>query len=569
MAGRRNVRLVLTMFTWGVLLGAVLLLAVAADVARADPGALFVSQTGSGTVCSQPQPCDLQAALGRAADGDVLYVAAGTYTGAGAAVINVTRSISLYGGWSGAASGPVVRDPAVYRSVLDGQGQRRVVFITGTLTTAVDGFTIQRGNASSGPQSGWGGGIYSSGATPLVAHNIITGNVASTIGQGWGGGIYAELAPHGVTVRDNQVLFNMGSTCNYGGGGGMQVSSSPSSQIINNVVLSNTGTITGGGYGGGIGMWECGGSVMTGNRVEWNLAARSHSPTAGGNGGGIYCESSDGLFLANNAIRSNVAAVGPNPNGSGGGLFLGWMRAVMVSGNHIEGNIAAADTGTRSGSGGAAYLYKCGVTLQGNRLIHNTASLGPHGYGGAVHVRVAVEFTMVNNVVAANHASQWGGGMSFEAYGADSAITGTLLHNTFAGNDLGSGNGGSAIYVDVPWVTLALTNNIIYNHTYGVYASAGNVRLQSTLFFGSSGGDTTGPGIIANIDPVTGQDPLLNATYHLRAGSPAIDRGVDAGVRSDIDGQPRPVGAGYDIGADEFGVAKRVFLPRVMRAYTR
>jgi hypothetical protein len=40
--------------------------------------------------------------------------------------------------------------------------------------------------------------------------------------------------------------------------------------------------------------------------------------------------------------------------------------------------------------------------------------------------------------------------------------------------------------------------------------------------------------------------------YHLRAGSAAIDRGVDAGVTSDIDGNARPYGSAPDLGAVEY-----------------
>ena len=47
-------------------------------------------------------------------------------------------------------------------------------------------------------------------------------------------------------------------------------------------------------------------------------------------------------------------------------------------------------------------------------------------------------------------------------------------------------------------------------------------------------------------------DPLLDAQYHLGAGSPAIDQGTASGAPADdLDGDARPAGAGVDIGADE------------------
>ena len=45
-----------------------------------------------------------------------------------------------------------------------------------------------------------------------------------------------------------------------------------------------------------------------------------------------------------------------------------------------------------------------------------------------------------------------------------------------------------------------------------------------------------------------------------------IDTGVNAGVAEDIDGESRPRGISYDLGADEFW-PKLVYLPLVVRNY--
>jgi hypothetical protein len=58
------------------------------------------------------------------------------------------------------------------------------------------------------------------------------------------------------------------------------------------------------------------------------------------------------------------------------------------------------------------------------------------------------------------------------------------------------------------------------------------------------------PDDLVNVDPLL-VDPAGD-DYDIQAGSPAIDAGISVGVRTDIEGTPRPQGPGYDIGAYEF-----------------
>ncbi len=474
---------------------------------RAAPSVWFVKPDGAGTACTRANPCGLQAALTQASDGDTLYLARGVYTGTGAAVITITKSITLYGGWDGAASGPVVRDPVAYPTTLDGEGRRRVVGITGDITPTLDGFIVARGNGtgltadcagSSNNPDGCGGGIFVYGAHPVIVNNVITNNVAavgiSDFRTSYGGGIYLRDASRAV-IRGNVVISNVASTsddgtgggiCLYGTGSGLVVEAN---QVINNVAGRNTGW--GGGIAGGPN-----GALIQGNRVEGN--------------------------------RTNAAGTG-----YGAGLYQ-WFGFATYRDNLLRGNIGKH----------AVYLGHSNSRFEGNHILDNPTDTGlmlSYSSGpGAV---------LVNNVIARS------GNKTVEAYGSIGwPLSATLLHNTLVG--AGSGTG---IYVN-GYVTLALTNTIVASHTWGItvtFPASATVSADHTLFWANSSTAITGT------NPVFGNPRLFPDGYHLGAGSAAMDAGADAGVATDIDGDRRPIGAGYDIGADERRHTR--FLPIVMR----
>jgi hypothetical protein len=68
---------------------------------------------------------------------------------------------------------------------------------------------------------------------------------------------------------------------------------------------------------------------------------------------------------------------------------------------------------------------------------------------------------------------------------------------------------------------------------------------------------------IEGVDTIFG-NPLLDPSYRLNFTSAAIDAGADSGITTDIDGDLRPQGQGYDIGCDEYS-GRWVYLPVVTR----
>ena len=509
-------------------LGLTLALLAGLHTAQATPAAtdFFVKPNGSGD-CSQSDPCALQTALDKATkDDSVLYVAGGVYTGTGAAVITLTRSITLYGGWDGVPFGPpIVRNPAVHKSILDGEGARRVVHISGSIAPTLDGLTIANGNATGlnladcsgaeGSPDGCGGGIFVRNAHPIIVNNVITNNIAAvtTAGSpagttGYGGGIYLRSAPQAV-ISGNLVISNAASTAHSGTGGGIYLSrygTMSGAQVQSNRVLSNTATTT------------------------------DDSAWGGGISGGP-----DGVVIQDNSVIGNRA------NGSGGGQGAGlyqWYGSATYLNNLVTGNLGSV-------SGQAAYLGYSGSNFESNRVVDNATSQGiklPGTSGDGP--------TLVNNVVARS------GDTTVLLRGAmNYPLTATLIHNTLVGS--GSGTG---VYVETGYVTLFMTNTIIAGHMWGVTnttPASSTILADHTLFWANTHDGIRG------INPVDGNLTFAADGYHIGSGcSAAIDAGISAGVTTDIDGEARPYGPGYDIGADELSTGLacwRVYLPIVLR----
>jgi hypothetical protein len=355
------------------------------QAASAAPQTYFASQGGSGTTCSQGQPCTLQAAMGKAVDGDTVYVAGGIYAGTGETVIAITHSISLLGGWDGAASGPVVRDSAAYVTTLDGQDQRRVVSMTGHITPRLEGFTITRGDATSSADApGMGGGIYGSEAAPTITNNIIENNQANSEDTwGYGGGVYLSDTFAAALISGNIVSGN----------------------------TANSSMVQGGEGGGLIIRFATSQVTITGNTFQNNVAGQ----TSNSSGGAISIQNSS-AEIRNNLLQENQAGI--NDNGFGGGLYH-QAGTVVLDGNTVISNGAEF---------GALTFMQDQITLTNNVIALNT--------GGGVLARGTISTPLVGTLVH-NTIVQNGSQGVFAGWYASGYATLTLTNNIITGHTTG------------------------------------------------------------------------------------------------------------------------------------
>jgi hypothetical protein len=485
--------------------------AVQPDATRSAPGTRFVSPGGIGTACTQAQPCTLPTALAQVTAGDTIYLAAGTYTGVGEAIATITQSLTLYGGWDGAASGPVRRDPAAYPTTLDGEGARRGVYVSGDITVTLEGFTVTNGTALD-----MGAGLYAQNVNLTLREMTFYSNVISTTATDdpYGGGAAVEggtLLVEACTFRANSVQAEQGPA-----GGGLAISATLAATVLESLFQDNDAWIASG--------------------LSFIGTGSNHAPiTVRGN-----------RFLDN--------GWGNSPGTASGGYYaaLEIVNAnAQVIDNQFVHNRASNGRGTVS-------VFYATLNLARNLIYDNTSYYDASG----LYLYSVSPFTVTNNVIVDNQSIYyWTKHQAVHVRGGN----GQMRHNTIVRNYNTYG-----VLIDKGAI-VTLTNTILVRHTVGISVTAGStVTLEATLWGTGdwgNGSDWGGEGtIVTGTVNIWGLPGFVNpdgGDYHLGPGSRAIDSGVDAGVTDDVDGDPRPYGPGYDIGADEF-MGWRLYLPLVL-----
>ncbi len=242
----------------------------------------YVATTGndSNSCSSAGSPCaTINGAIDKAAAGDTVFVATGTYMEGGVDdVVFIVKNIIVSGGWSADFSAQNGM------SVIDGNGIKRGFKIDDAATMVrVDQFIVQNGY-------GYGGGrIYNRGNLILNNSSIISNTtICSGCASYWGGGVFNA----GNLIVNNSTI----SANTAGASGGGIYNTSVGTLVLNNTTVSNNTGPGGGIYNNGgtvtlrdrivaknnAGTVDCGGTIGTaGYNLIGNTSGCSFTPTTG------------------------------------------------------------------------------------------------------------------------------------------------------------------------------------------------------------------------------------------------------------------------------------------------
>lgn len=225
------------------------------------------------------------------------------------------------------------------------------------------------------------------------------------------------------------------------------------------------------------------------------------------------------------------------------------LRDLLVNMNAGQGvdvtgcNVTIARSTVASNVAGGVFASDSTLAISRTRIEGNS--------GGGVSLTNS-DFALVNNFIVDNGGpSSTIGGVLLNGNPLSGAAGAQFEFNTLSVNNTSNGF-SSGVRCEVA-TTLNFRNNIVYANKADVDASIGQVKGASCRWtfsdIGPNGPAVPGMGNI-NLDP-TFKDTAAG-DYHLTAASLAKDVAQDSPVLEDFDGQTRPVGPKFDMGADEY-----------------
>jgi len=482
---------------------------------------------------------------------------------------------------------------------------------------------IQNNTAGSRQTSNYGGGAYFNGCYDLwIQDCLFQQNTATGSVIGAGGAAYfdsnSQILIAGNTFAANQAYLTGGALQFMNGGSDIVIADNTFS--ANQAYYSTYREPKGGGIYQGAGV----ALEITGNTFDTNMAYAVTAGTPNTcHGGALYLLGSaaleDNLFTGNQAryLYSGSYGAVAYTYAYGGAVYCGGGSVVTSTGNLYTNNWANSDFANSHTSyasysysyGGAVYIDAGSQFTATNETYSQNTSYArgittsyAYAYAGAIHCAATTQITLGPGLIIEQNVAQSSAVNGGYTYGggifADTATSLLINGNRIRGNDVisaptsamqGDGlyingsvatvltncfitaNAGHGLYVYNGGSALISNNTFADNTTHGIYRGSGTVAVTNCILW-NNGDDLLNTSSTyccvqdgdAGTGNISANPQFMTPDFHIQGTSPCKDAGLpQVGIPSaeyDIDGDARPQGTQFDMGADEFTGAPRIAL---------